>query len=316
MISIFPHHPKGYIRYSVLTYIIQNYDIVHEIEEKDPHAEYILVTDDKNLKSDTWEVVYDERLEGLSTFDKCYSIRFNLFRYCHSDICIRIDGNIKIKKSLKTIIDIFEKGKYDAALMPHPLRHNFVAEYDEWVKVRAYPIQQAERCIDIMRQGGYDLNYKGLFQLCFAINRKGKTTSDIDRMTMELMKKMGKVNEIERIDQIPFSCIMNMFFSNLKILPVSEQIVRSPYMTWYLHGGKEPNTNVFYDESMDDIHYMFNKQVKCIYFKGPLLYRIKKKYSKLEWSTLIFDIYNCLSYRSRLSYEWLVRFCRNRKAPY
>ena len=312
MKNLLSHRRSGYIRYSVLTYNIQHYEVVHEIIEKDPEAEYLLITDDQNLKSDTWEVIYDERLEGLSTFDKCYSIRFDLFRYCHSDICVRIDGNIGIKRNLKHLVDIFENGNYDAALMPHPLRDNFIDEYNEWVKVRAYPIQQAERCLDIMRQGGYDFNYKGLFQLCFSINRKGRITSDIDRMTIELMKKMGKENEIERIDQIPFSYIMNKYFSHLKILPVSEQIIRSPYMTWYNHGCNEPNNFVFYDESKDDIHYMFNKQVKCIYMKGSLLYRIKKKCGNIEWSMLYISIvFHC---KNLLEKTW--RICRNMKGTH
>ena len=58
-------------RYTVLTYIINRYEVVHEILEKDPEAEYLLITDDASLTSDTWTVVYDPDLEGLSTFDKC-----------------------------------------------------------------------------------------------------------------------------------------------------------------------------------------------------------------------------------------------------
>lgn len=286
---------KTHKRYTVLTYNIQHYEIVHEIEEKDPNAEYLLVTDDKDLKSETWEVIYDERLEGMSTFDKCYSIRFNLFRYCHTDICVRVDGNVKINRSLKCLVDLFERGKYDAALMPHPLRYNFIEEYDEWVKVRAYPSQQRDRCLEIMREGGYDFNYKGLFQLCFAINRRGAITNDIDKMTIDLMRKMGSEHMIERIDQIPFSYIMNKYFSHLKILPVSEQILRSPYMTWYHHGGEVPNTFVSYDENEDDIHYMFNRQVKCLYLKGPIMYRFYR-YSYKVLKTHFDSILNRFKY--------------------
>ena len=81
-------------KHTVLCYIINKYEIVHEVLEKDPEAEYLLVTDDPDLKSETWHVIYDKDLEGLSTFDKCYAIRFNLFKYAASDICIYIDANI------------------------------------------------------------------------------------------------------------------------------------------------------------------------------------------------------------------------------
>lgn len=82
-------------KYSVLCYIINGYEDVKEIIQKDPDVEYILVTDDKNLKSNTWTVVYDENLLAFSSiFDRCYAIRFNIFKYCHTPICVYIDGNV------------------------------------------------------------------------------------------------------------------------------------------------------------------------------------------------------------------------------
>lgn len=39
--------------YTVLTYIIGDYEIVHELEfdpKTTPHVEYLLITDNKNLK--------------------------------------------------------------------------------------------------------------------------------------------------------------------------------------------------------------------------------------------------------------------------
>lgn len=44
-------------KYSILTYIIGDYEFPREILEKDPDTEYILVTDNPKIKSDTWTVV-------------------------------------------------------------------------------------------------------------------------------------------------------------------------------------------------------------------------------------------------------------------
>ena len=116
-------------KYTILCYNINHYEIVHEVLEKDPNCEYIMVTDDKTLTSRTWTIIYDETLEGLSTFDKCYSIRFNLFKYATTDICIYIDANILVKKPLQILIDKMEAGKYDMCMMPHPLNNTFMPEY-------------------------------------------------------------------------------------------------------------------------------------------------------------------------------------------
>ena len=51
----------------------------------------------------------------------------------------------------------------------------------------------------------------------------------------------------------------------MKVLPVSEQVVRSDYMTWYWHNTDKPNMNIFYDISKPDMKYVFNKEVECMY---------------------------------------------------
>lgn len=40
-------------KYSVVAFIFGDYENVHEILEKDDDVEYLLITDNKNLKSDT-----------------------------------------------------------------------------------------------------------------------------------------------------------------------------------------------------------------------------------------------------------------------
>lgn len=254
-------------KYSILCYIINNYEKVHEILEKDVDCEYILVTDNPHLKSKTWTVIYDKSLDNLSTFDKCYAIRFNLFKYVTTDICIYIDANIEIKKSLYPLIEKMNNGNYDMCMMPHPLNSTFLPEYNNWIKWRNYPIQKAKLFFDLLKSINYDLNYKGLFQGCFKIVRNGKINDDFDRLTLSFLKYLGNENEIERLDQTVYSFVLNTWFNHIKIFPVSEQILRSSYMTWYWHNSDKPNMNIFYDINKPDIKWMFNKQVECAYLK-------------------------------------------------
>lgn len=254
-------------RYSVLTYIVCNYEIVHEIGEKDPEAEYILVTDDPKLKSDTWTVVVDTGLQG-SPFDKCFTIRYNSFKYCNTDICIRVDGSVRILHSLKPIIDTFIEGGYDACLMPHPVHDRFKDEYKLWIKIRNYPKSQADRCIASMAERGYDFNYRGLFQECFSIFHKGELASTIDRETFTYIKELGQEGKIERLDQIPWSFIMNTRHSDMKLMLVGEQILRSYYMQWYRHNSDTPQINLNGFGGVEE-HYVFNKKESCLYIPTP-----------------------------------------------
>lgn len=264
-------------RYSVLTYNFNDYEVVHEIGEKDPNAEYILVTDNMLQTSDTWKIVYDPELENLSPFDKTFSVRYNCFKYCNTNLCLRIDGSIEVKHSLAPLIDIFEEGNYDACLMPHPFHDNFIDEYTIWIEWRNYPKEQADLCIESMKSKGYDFNYKGMFQGCFSIQRNNETTRNIDKLTFNYLKELGGDNAIERLDQIPFSFIMNTHFSHLKVLPVSEQILRSYYLQWYEHKSEYPNLNEFYNRKEPDERYMFNEKVRCLYLDTPKNYVLDRE---------------------------------------
>jgi len=58
---------------------------------------------------------------------------------------------------------------------------------------------------------------------------------------------------------------MNKFFNSIKVLPVSEQIVRSYAIQWYWHNSNQPNMNIFYDISKEDKKFVFNEEVTCEY---------------------------------------------------
>lgn len=272
------------MRYTVLEYIIGDYESVHEVVEKDPEAEYILVTDNRGLKSSTWKVVVDEDLDGLSVWEKCYRIRFGCFKYCHADICVRIDASVGVLSSLKPIVDAFEEGAYDAALMIHPSHDNIPEEYETWVLGRGYPRQQAERCIADMRAKGYDFGYRGMFQLCFSIQRRGELTDRIDRECLAWLRELGPGNDIERLDQTVVSCLLNMRYSHLKVMPVSERLYRSSYFQWYRHGSDEPNVESYPFDGKEP-KYMFDRPVQCREFPLPDAYARKRE----DW--LLGEIY-------------------------
>lgn len=255
-------------RYTILSFIIgKDYEILHEITNPQDDVEYLMITDDPSLKSDTWNVIYDESLLNLrSGFERCFSIRYNVFKYAHTNICITIDGSMEVKGSLDKLVDKFNAGKYDICLMPHPLWSDFITEYNAWIKMRNYPIKLANKFFKFLSLSNYDIKYKGLFQLCFSIKRKTDITNVIDSMTMSILKWLSLNEEtFERLDQTVFSYVMNRYFNILNVLPVSEQVVRSYAIQWYWHKSMNKNMNIFYDITKPDIKWIFNKQVECLY---------------------------------------------------
>lgn len=230
------------MRYTVLTYIYGNYEQVHEVGEKDPDADYILLTDRTDLESRTWRIVH-EPLGGMGLFEKMYSIRFNPFDYAGTDIVLRVDGSIGIHRPLRPFVDELERGGYDRCLMIHPKRNTMPEEYAEWVRIRGYPERQAERCLQAIRGFGYPMGCRGLFQMNFEVLRDNAVNRELNRRTLQLLHDLGTEKDVERIDQTLFSAIANHFFSSrLKVLPVAQNIITEGYwMTWYNHGTFRPH---------------------------------------------------------------------------
>lgn len=246
------------MRYTVLTYIMGSGERLHEIRQKDPQADYVLITDDKRLMSRTWEVVYDHRLEGLSLFERLYAVRFNPFRYAKTDVVVRLDASIGINQSLQPIVDEFERGRYDRCLMIHPARNTMTEEYAEWVKCRKHPQKDADHCLKMMQQMGYDMEYRGLFQSCFEVVRRNQLNLDINAKTLDLLRQAATDGHVQRVNQTWLSMVINHYFSDrIKVLPVSDRIMKDGrMMTWYHHNHDVPLPEVEHIEPM-----MFNQPV-------------------------------------------------------
>jgi len=268
---------KKKYRYTILQYNIGNYEKIHEVENPQDDVEYILVVDEPGIESKTFKVIYDESLLKYSKFERCFQIRYNTFKYCSSDTCICIDANTKITKSLDPIVGKFNSGGYDFSLMPHPARYNFIEEMNAWLKMKpTYEREFVERCVEFLKMSGYDINYKGLFQTNITIKRRCKTTFDVDRMTYALLKMFGyDESSIDKDDQIAFSYVMNRYFSWCKVLPLSEQVISSKFMTACMHGTDTPLRKewlTYYQITHDNLDipdekWMFNQKVVCEYLK-------------------------------------------------
>ena len=265
-------------KYTVLTYIIGNYEIVHELEfdpTTTPHVEYILVTDNKELTSKTWKVIYDESLNNpsLLPFDRVFSIRYNLFKYASNDICIRIDGSVGIVRPLDELVKTFIDGNYDGCVNLHVECDNLIDEYWRWITVRNFSPLEAFFHLKYMKDTfGYDFNKKGLIQLNFGINRRGALTDNIDNLMKQILvnshvfnftkENKDKGKHYTRLDQTLFTALITTYFSDKKWLFINDDIFKGKYMKWYNH-----NSNVFKnrDKKMFIDQY-FNGDKKEVYY--------------------------------------------------
>lgn len=223
-------------RYTVLTYIIGDYEQVHEIKERSERATYLLITDNPNLKSKTWRVIHDFTMTG-GPFNKVMDIRWNPWRYTNDEIVITLDGSLGVNSSLDELVDAFDAGNHELGIVIHPHRNTAAAELDVWTSFRKH--EGASRQFSFLIDIDYGLfTYKGLYQTGFMIRRRTDSVMSFGNMVDTRLLVCGK-GERDRLDQVLASAILNLQFSNMSVLWFSERLLESKFITWYGHGSND-----------------------------------------------------------------------------
>lgn len=221
------------MKYSVIMYNFNDYEIMRPLPNNidNDTIDYLYVTDNSKMSGNGWRIIVDNDLNGLSPFDKCYSVRFNLFKYTDSDICLYLDGSMQIHKSLAPLFDWFNKSNADLGLMVHPDRTTMWDEYCTWFSIRNYPKSQGFKCLHYMQSRGYDIHsYKGLYQGGMRFVRNTERNKSLDRDVFNTLKQLGDTNTIERLDQTIHSFYVNSKYSDISIFPFSQHLIQSDYI--------------------------------------------------------------------------------------
>lgn len=251
-------------KYSILTYNIGAYEVLHEVENPSENCEYVYVTDDRSITSSTWNVVYVENEHPEDNMDLCYTIRFNPFDYVSTDVVIRIDGTTTPCGDTDEIYETFINGGYDIGLFIHPNRYRFDEELATWEKYRKYNHGQTDKTLGFIRSSGYDVEgYLGMFQGNVMIHKNTETNKEICDKTLSLMRQLAYESRIDRLDQVIFSFVVNSEYNHLKVLPLGDNILDGSYFKMFWHG-----TYVRIPVKITkNKKYMFNKEVEPYKFK-------------------------------------------------
>jgi hypothetical protein len=255
------------IKYSILTYIIGNYEIVREVDydiSTTPHIEYVLVTDNPKLKSNTYKVIFDEELANseMDNWGKVLQVRYNPFKYVSNDICIRIDGSMQVCAPMDNFIEQLVKENYDGGILLHPTRTNILDEYDTWIKRRNLDVNSVNKDLDkINLLFNYDYKIRGLYQVGFQILRNNYLHNFINNLMLFILKNDD--GTYSRVDQTIYSAVINSLFLSTKWLLFTNKFLLSDYVKYYLH--KKP---ILVDKNRCktmEISYFRNEIVSPIY---------------------------------------------------
>ena len=241
-------------RYTVMTYIMGDYEKVHEVVQRSPRARYLLITDREDLRSDTWEVIYDKTLLG-GAVNKTRYVKWHPWDYTDDEVVVMIDGSIGVNGPLDEVIDAFQG--HDLCMMIHPERNTVKEEMEAWMQWRGLDPNDAERQLSLMEQSGYNINsYRGLYQCCFRMMRRTPQVRWYLDAVVGALLLCGKNGDYATPEQVLASYVLNKLFCTLPVLWVSERLVNSKYLAWYFH-----NSDIRFVHRDLIPFYAFNKPV-------------------------------------------------------
>lgn len=210
----------------VYTCITGNYDNVNEIKNKEKGIDYYLFTNNKNIKSDTWNVVYieDSKLDNQRLSRKIKMLGHPVINDKY-DISVWMDASVIWLKSVKDFVKEYLK-ENNFATFKHSFRDDIYVEAYECIKMKKDTKENVVKHIEFLRKEGYPEN-NGLCEMTVFIKRhKDKTVQKTMKLWFDTVCKYSKRDQLSfmycvwktglKLDIIPLSVWDNEWFTNAK----------------------------------------------------------------------------------------------------
>lgn len=220
-------------KYSVLTCIFNNYDTLKEVPYDDT-IEFICVTDNKDLKSNSWKIIIDEELLGLDPEYASFYVRYHPFKYCSTDICLRTDASIQIKESLLPIFREFDSSNKDICVMTNSRAKTIKWELFHWMQPYYRDVKKKQ--VELYKELGVDINKEGCIQSPISITRNNSLCNECDIRSWNMIKQLSTDEYTARPTQVIMTVAIYLT-KGLDIMFVDENLIQSNIMQWYHHDG-------------------------------------------------------------------------------
>lgn len=200
------------MKFAVITYIFgKRKEILRSPLVKDD-IEYICVTDQNDLTSAEWKIIYDDVPQAACLRDKMVFVKYNPFKYTDADVICVIDGTLEITKSL---IPLFEQCMNNDLLVKlHPERNNLLTELTEWIKTRGMPKDTISKFQIIAKHNQLNLKKSFLLESCVIVYTRKSKVMELCEKEMTYMSFLGSNGKFFLSNQ----CVLTLLIqkTNLK----------------------------------------------------------------------------------------------------
>lgn len=211
------------------TCVTGNYDSLKELEQKEKNIDYYCFTNDRGLKSKTWNVIYVENdsLDDITLARKIKILGHEIISENY-EISVWIDGAFLIRNSINEFLNNYcDLDNYDFAVPIHHERKNVYQEIVEVVKKGRESLNNARKIQKFLEKEDFK-NSNGLYETGILVRRHNK---QIVKKAMKLWFSL--ILKYSRRDQI--SLPYSIGKSGLKVKPIRMNVFDNKYFEWNDH---------------------------------------------------------------------------------
>lgn len=256
----------------VYTCITGNYDELKEIDNNliDKDIDYYCFTNNKNIKSKTWNVVY---IEDFSLSNHMLNRKIKMLGHetinNDYDVLVWLDGNILLKKKISVFLkEQCNLDKYPFVAFKHPDRDCIYDEAIACIKLKKDKKEIIEKQMEFYRKDRYP-KHAGLCEMSIFIR---KTNDSIVNETMSLWYEM--INKYSKRDQLSFMwCVKK---KNMMLQQIPLNISNNKYFSKVEHFKFRSNNikcyRLYFGDSDD---FLMSKVVDGNYKINNEIYKIE-----------------------------------------
>lgn len=301
----------------VYTCITGDYDNLKEIPKIEKGIDYYCFTNNKKIKSNTWNVIYieDENLSNVQLARKIKILGHELIN--DYDILLWMDGAVTFKKNIKNFINTYLDKKDVFVGFMHGERDNIIDEAYACYRFNKESKENINKILKFYKDENYSFN-NGLIESTVYIKRpKNKIVQETMRLWFSMI-----LNYSTR-DQLSFNyCI---YKTGLKVKWINEKVFSNKWFNWDNHNvsSNYENYSIYFGDiaSYDmnrDKHGKYSIKNNSFSFKEKVSYDTDKicifslnktcvYYSDIEITesdNISYQVYNSINYKdSNLLYS-------------
>ena len=227
------------IKYSILSFAFGNYEKLREPKVISKNCEYIYVTDNKNLKSNNWNIIYTNKFKNHSPIYASFYVRYHPFEFVNTDIVIIIDGSIQILDKLDSLIENFSSDL--CIMLPNYYNGTYLDGINLW-KNKNYSFDKDSMNNLYMFCKYFNvLNEKGIIESGFKMLKRTPEIEELNEEVWNTCLFLKGKDDIFRVDQYVYSVILSKkYIDKISLLKVGRNIIQSKFLQYYKHNTDEP----------------------------------------------------------------------------